>query len=93
MKLSETPDSFTILHNVWNDEQLGRKWMDDYTDYYSNDDVMDFFDFEAYGEHIREETDGKFMDYGDYICVEEGMTIKEVLARVERQTSDMTMEM
>lgn len=93
MKISETPDSFIILHNVWNDEQLGRKWMDDYTDYYSNDDVMDFFDFEAYGEHIREETDGKFMDYGDYICVEEGMTIKEVLARVERQTSDMTMEM
>ena len=92
MKISETPDSFTILRNVWNDEQLGKKWMDDYTDYYSNDDIMDFFDFEAYGEHIREETDGKFMDYGDYICVEEGMTIKEVLARVERQTSDMAMQ-
>ena len=40
MKISETPDSFTILHNVWNDEQLGRKWMDDYTDYYSNDGVF-----------------------------------------------------
>lgn len=42
---------------------------------------------------IREETDGKFMDSGDYICVEEGMSMEEVLAQVERQTSDMTMGM
>ena len=91
MRISETPDSFIILHNVWNDEQLGRRWMEDYTDYNPNDDVMDYFDFDSYGEHIREVTDGKFTDSGDYICVEEGMTIKEVLDKATEQTSDITM--
>ena len=92
MKISETPDSFIILRNIWNDEQLGKKWMDDFTDYWIDDDLIIYFDFESYGEHIREETDGKFMDGGDYICVEEGMCIKDVLDRVERQTSNITME-
>ncbi|MCR4693325.1 MAG: antirestriction protein ArdA [Firmicutes bacterium] len=79
MKITERIQSFIILRNVWDENQLGIEWMKNYTEYDPNDEIMEYFDFNEYGEHILEETDGKFMDNGDYICVEEGKTIKEVL--------------
>ncbi|MBR0277295.1 MAG: hypothetical protein IJQ50_02390 [Clostridia bacterium] len=79
MKITERIQSFIILRNVWDENQLGIEWMKNYTEYDPNDEIMEYFDFNEYGEHILEETDGKFMDNGDYICVEEGKSIKEVL--------------
>ena len=93
MRLSEETDSFVIMRNVSDDTELGRRWMADYTDCYLDEDVMDFFDFDAYGEYIRELTEGKFMNNGDYICVEQGLSLKEILGRTNDQSSDMTMEM
>ena len=63
-------------------EDGGRHFIDTVNEYYIHDDLEDYFDYDAFGDHMSELYDGKFVEHG-FVCMEDDCYLQNVLAHVQ----------
>ena len=84
-RIAEHIDMFVFIENAEDDEAVGHFFIDNYSEYSLNPDLEDYFDFDAFGSHIREEQGGEFVSDG-FICMEQECDIDDILDEDDSMT-------
>lgn len=80
--LAQNLDHFRYLPYGSDMEDVGRHFIDTVNEYYIHDDLEDYFDYDAFGDHMSELYDGKFVEHG-FVCMEDDCYLQNVLAHVQ----------
>ena len=84
-KIAEHIDMFVFIENAEDDEAVGHFFIDNYSEYSLNPDLEDYFDFDAFGRHMREEQGGEFVTDG-FVCMEQECDIDDILDEDDSMT-------
>lgn len=89
VELAKNIDCFTYIERANNDEDIAWDWIEQY-EYELAPELEEFFQFEKYGEHIRREYAGKFLDSGGAVLME-SKSLEEIFTPLREETDEMTM--
>ena len=84
-KIADHIDMFVFIENAEDDEAVGHFFIDNYSEYSLNPDLEDYFDFDAFGRHMREEQGGEFVSDG-FVCMEQECDIDDILDEDDSMT-------
>ena len=76
---------FVFIENAEDDEAVGHFFIDNYSEYSLNPDLEDYFDFDAFGRHMREEQGGEFVADG-FVSMEQECDIDDILEKDDSMT-------
>ena len=92
--LCEHMVDFCFMEGVENPEEVGRWFVDNDENYEMPPGLEEFFDFDAFGERLVEEREGKFLG-SDFVCCDEYFDLEEITRELEElengQQPEMTM--
>ena len=78
-------DDFIFFPTANDSYDVGRLWIDQVAELRYDEELEDYIKFEVYGEEIINSHDGKFLDNGGYIVVNEGVNLEELLKGAEEE--------
>ncbi len=78
VKVAENIDSFYYAKGVKNEADLGRWWLEHYSQFTISPELQQFFDYKEYGEYLSQFLDVHYLESGDCIFLD-GTTMDEVL--------------
>ncbi len=74
--LAKGINEFTFIEDIDNDEDIGRYFVENDSDYDVHADLEDFIKYDEFGEWLREGMEGKFVN-GGYVSMNNGFTTLE----------------
>ena len=81
IKLIENEESFRYFEFCGDFEAVAKKFIEAESDeYYVSDSLEDFLDYEAFGQAIDRENNGKFVENG-YVCMVNGVSLELILGK------------
>lgn len=83
--LANQLDDFIFFPTANDSYDVGRLWIDQVAELRYDEELEDYIKFEVYGEEIINSHDGKFLDNGGYIVVNEGVNLEELLKGAEEE--------
>lgn len=83
--LANQLDDFIFFPTANDSYDVGRLWIDQVAELRYDEELEDYIKFEVYGEDIVNSHDGKFLDNGGYIVVNEGVNLEELLKGAEEE--------
>ncbi len=86
--VAENVDSFYFAKGVKNEAELGRWWLEHYSQFTISPELQMFFDYQAYGEHLSQFLDVHYLESGDCVFLD-GTTMDEVLGIVQNEEMGM----
>ena len=69
-------NKFTFIEDIEDDEDIGRHFIDNDSEYTVHTDLEDFIKYDEFGEWLRENMEGKFVE-GGYVSMNNGYTTLE----------------
>ena len=79
-KLAQHIDCFTFIEGVHSYDDVGEYVTDNHDDYSLNPNLIGYFDYEGFGEHIAEEYEGRFVCDG-FIYNDSELTLSQILSQ------------
>lgn len=92
IKLIDHLDNFLYIDEAMEEEDVGRYFVDEYDNghtYHVSLELEEYVDFQAFGEHMMEEYDGKFIDEGA-VCLS-GYSAMNIMDELELEDEDQSM--
>ena len=74
--LAKGINEFTFIEDIEDDEDIGRYFVENDSDYNVHSDLEDFIKYDEFGEWLREGMEGKFVN-GGYVSMNNGFTTLE----------------
>lgn len=74
--LAKGINNFTFIEDIEDDEDVGRYFVENDSDYNVHSDLEDFIKYDEFGEWLREGMEGKFVN-GGYVSMNNGFTTLE----------------
>lgn len=78
VKVAENIDSFYYAKGVKNEADLGKWWLENYSQFTISPELQQFFDYKEYGEYLIQFLDVHYLESGDCVFLED-TTMDEVL--------------
>ena len=89
IRLAQNVNCFIVYDEVDNAEELGREWIDAHDEYNINTDLQDFFNYEEYGEYLKQNLKGKFLGANGFVGIREEYDLKKILVDEQEQEEGM----
>ena len=80
-------DDFVFVPYAVNEEDIGSYFVNNFAEYGLHEDMEEFFDFEAFGKHIIEKYDGRFVD-GGFVCCTRPYSLEKLLERIDVEDAE-----
>ena len=77
-------DHFVFLPGVTGDDEVAEYFIEHNEAYSLHSDLVDYFDYDGFGQHLAANMDGKYVDDG-YVCMAEDCSLEQVLQSAENQ--------
>ena len=77
-------DHFVFLPGVTGDDEVAEYFIEHDEAYSLHSDLVDYFDYDGFGQHLAANMDGKYVDAG-YVCMAEDCSLEQVLQSAENQ--------
>ena len=74
--LAKGINEFTFIEDIEDDEDIGKYFVENDSDYEVHADLEDFIKYDEFGEWLRDNTEGEFVN-GGYVCMNNGYTTLE----------------
>lgn len=87
--LAEKLDAFGYAKDVVDHDELGRWWIEHHDELELSIDLEDYFDYDQYGGDIHQEYSGEFLADGDYVFMEYGHRLEDILNTNEDESMTM----
>ncbi|MGM9669467.1 MAG: antirestriction protein ArdA [Faecousia sp.] len=78
IRIAENVDSFYYAKGVKNEAELGKWWLEHYSQFSVSPELEQFFDYQAYGEYLSQFLDIHYLESGDCVFLD-GTTMDDVL--------------
>jgi hypothetical protein len=80
-------DDFVFVPHAVNEEDIGNFFVNNFAEYDLHEDMEEFFDFEAFGKHIVDKYDGRFVDVG-FVCCTRQYSFEKLLERINVEDAE-----
>lgn len=87
-KLASNINSFIFIPDIYDEEELGKYWIEHNDEYKLSPELEDYFLYEQFGEQLRIDNRGSFIENG-YVCMAEGYSLDEILETEENEAMTM----
>lgn len=88
IRIAENVDSFYFAKGVKNEAELGKWWLEHYSQFSVSPELEQFFNYQAYGEYLSQFLDVHYLESCDCVFLD-GTTMDEVLGT--EPAEDMTL--
>lgn len=84
-KLARHLDDFVFIKggSGLTDADIGEYFIDHNSEYSASPELYDFIDFDAFGEYLRQDRDGEFIDSG-FVCMDNGCSLQHILGETQQ---------
>lgn len=89
--LAQNLNCFIIYDDVKNNKELAYEYLENHSAHYMNTDLKEYFDYDGYGEHLKNYFKGKYVDGMGFVGMLEECKLEEILGQDEDR--DFTMQM
>lgn len=85
--LANQLNNFIYIPDAKDKEDVGRYWIDNIVGYEYDEALENYIDFASFGEDVINEHDCSFLDTGEFIALEDGVSLNRMLetAKAERK--------